>query len=451
MRVGGDSSSLQPIVVRSLLPVASGLFVLPDAGIKPSQFLALSKTVAQVSAIERVSVKADLHDKLFAAREGLASIAAGGVHPDQVAKAAEAFNTYMDSLDAGNVVDKTKAAEMRVALDTVREDLAAAGVDVVDGRLLPDQEQLIHNSEFEPETVSDIFASARERLEPVFIRQSESLSVEQETAQARIPLTHSAAAVGAALAGLTLKTAKITSILGRMDSVSRAKTVQGARLRRLAALTMPRPTVPGTVLPGFPALGRPTGYRDGAEYEIARRTPGLAPGKATVSASRPDGVPAFEKPRPAEYVPPGADPSAPPGQSAEVTKAVREVERIKRERPISDKVKLPEPSTNRRLDREGNPVSAFRKLRPAEPPGQAKAAKERFPGPEPADRPEKKGGVPELPPVTQESKPVQKPDTIPRNPGQALKDLLPKNPLPPGQQPLEPGRGTGPALPAPPK
>lgn len=450
MRVG-EGTGLQPIVVRSMLPVASGLFVLPDAGIKPSQFLALSKTVAQVSAIQRVSVKADLHDKLFAAREGLAAIAAGESQPDQVARAAEAFNTYMDSLDQGNVVERTKAAEMRAALETVEADLARAGVAVVDGRLRPDADRLLRNVEFEPEVVSESFAMARERLEPVFVRQSESLSVEQETAQARIPLTHSAAAVGAALAGLTLKSARITSILGRMDSATRASTSQGARLRRLAALTMPRPMMPGTILPGFPALGRPTGYRDGAEYEMARRTPGLAPGKAVVSAARPDGVPAFEKPRPAEILPPVADPTAPPGQSSEVAKVVREIERVRREKPVSDKVRLPEPSTNRRLDDQGQPVSAFRKLRPAVRPERTKPSEPNIPGPAPVERPEKGRNVPELPEVTQDSRPVQKPDKIPKNPGQALKDLLPRNPLPPGQQPLEPGRTQGPALPAPPK
>ena len=477
MRIGGPPGS-QPIVARSFLPVSNGLFVLPDAGVKPSRLIAASRTFAQVGAVERVQVKAVLHDKLFAAREGVASVAAGAVAPEDVGQAAQAFNSYLEALDGGNMVDRSKAGELRTAIAEVHNDFAAIGVGIVHGKLAPNFDRLAQYAQMEPELVSDVFDAVQSRLDPVFARQSESLAVEQETAQARIPFTQASAAVGAALAGLSLKTAKLTSILGRMDSVSRAKTLQGARLRRLAAVSMPRPMVPGTTLPGFPALGRPTGYRDGAEFEMLRRTPGLAPGSPTVSAGRADGVPAFEKPRPAELHQPGSDPGAPPEQKADVAKVVREIDRVKAASPVSAKVQVPGGGFQRRVTAEGKPISAFRKLRSVEPKSQPqtkpKEAVDRFPGPPPVENPDKKGGTPQLPPVTQDSVPVQKQDKIPKNPGQALKDLLPKKPLPPvtpgegegkdrgedegddkgkipGQQQLEPGRTNGPALPAPPK
>ncbi len=422
MRIG-DHPSLQPISARSFLPVSSGLFVLPNAGLRPSQLVASSLHVAQVSAVERVQAKADLHDKLFAAREGIAQVAAGFIGEEAVRKASQTFNAYVDALDRGNSNDRKKADELRTALQGVRTQVTPTGVDIVAGRLAPDEPAISHTREGAPEAVAGAFIVMRDRLDPVFAAQSESIAVEAETAQARIPVAQTTASVGATIAGLSLRGASLTQILGRVGAAGNKQATQAQKIQRLVGLTLPKPTIPGTILPGLPALGRPVGIA-GPEYEINRRTPGIAPGRATVSETpRKGGVPVFEAPAPVELKQPG-NTGGPPGQRADVSEAVKAFEQKKRGHESGERVKLPQAGEIRRVDSEGKARPAKPSLRPQPRPAQ------RVPGPEPRDKKDRKD-VPDLPAPTQESVPVAKRDDIPKNPGKPLKDLIPPNPLPP--------------------
>jgi len=429
----GDHPSLRAISARTFLPVSSGLFVLPNAGPKPSQLLASSRHVAQVSSIERVQAKADLHDKLFAAREGIATVAAGEIGDRAIEGAATAFNAYLDALDRGNPNDRRKGEEIRVAMQGLRPQAAAGGVDVVGGKLAPDLDAVAGLRANAPETVSEAFVGLRDRLDPLFAAHSESIAVEAETAQARVPVAQHSASIGATIAGLTLRGAALTQILTRMTSANRKQLTQTQKIQKLAAAALPRPTVPGTVLPGFPALGKPVGIA-GPDYEVNRRTPGIAPAQPTVSEARSDGIPAFEPPRPVEPER-SRKADAPPGQRAEITEAVRDFERKSEGRPLGAKIRLPETVEGRRVDGAG-------RVRPAKPQiRQQPRPPERVPGPPPDDRKPRKG-VPEVAPPTQESEPVTPRDEVPKNPGKPLKDLLPPRPLPP--QGGNPGGGANP-------
>jgi hypothetical protein len=450
----GDHPQLKPVVARTFLPVASGLFVLPDAGVKASALLGTSVQVAQASALARQQQKVAIHDKLFQAREAISAVASGEIGEADVGRAAETLNAYIDALDAGKSNDRNKAEEVRTVLKAIEPAAGIAGVDVVAGKLVPDASRIARNVDLEPEATSDAFLTIRDRLEKVFVSHSESLSVEAATAQARIPASRTIAAAGARVASLSLKGAQLTQTIRRVDLAAGMTKSQKAQLARLQALAFPRPKVPGTTLPGMPALGRPSGI-SGGEYFAVRGTPGLAPGKPVVSERRADGVPDWEAPQPVELRTPISPPGTNPKVSADVAKTVREIAEKKKGHELEAALVKPISSLRRRIDPAGNAVPAKILVRP--PKVEPRRRSDRLPGPEPVDRADKRRGSPKLAEPTQDTVPVVKEDKIPRNPGKPLKDLLPQNPLPPRNGPGNGqgngrgnGRGDGIDMPAPP-